>query len=102
MIAGIMKRILATIITVILIVSYNGMMAQQGKAVNEKVSIISFNAGISIPIICYGRNDLAKNNFAGFARPGFTLEINYGWLFTKNVGIAAKAFYSSNRTDLRV
>jgi hypothetical protein len=77
-------------------------MGQPVKTAKEQPSILSFNAGISVPIICYAKTDLSKNNFAGFAKMGFTLEVNYRYLFTKSIGIAGKAFYASNKTDLRV
>jgi hypothetical protein len=78
------------------------LIAQTVKTDNDPKSFLTLNAGISLPIICYSRTDLSKNNFAGFARMGFTLELGYGYLFTRNIGIAGKAFYSSNATDSRV
>jgi Outer membrane protein beta-barrel domain len=77
-------------------------IAQQIKPVKEKKSLLSFNAGISVPLICYAKTDISKNNFAGFAKMGFTLEVSYGYLLAKNIGITGKAFYSGNKTDLHV
>ncbi len=56
---------------------------------------LSVNAGISIPVMCYASVNQA-NPDAGFARPGFYMDISYTYSFTAFSGCKAMFYYASN------
>lgn len=58
--------------------------------------MLLFNAGLSIPIVCFA-SDNHQNAAAGFAKPGFTLEMMYSYRFMDNLGIAGSLFISGNK-----
>lgn len=68
---------------------------QGGKISNEKGSLISVNAGVSIPFLCFGSANLNKSS-SGFAKPGYSFNLKYGYLFTRNAGLEISVFYSHN------
>ena len=69
--------------------------AQQTKLIPDNRSFLSFSAGISVPILCYGSSNIDKNT-SGFAKAGFIVNIHYGYRWGQNLGISASAFYASN------
>lgn len=73
------------------------ILALRGLAQDNVVnrSMISFNAGVSIPIMCFA-SDNYYNTAAGYARPGFTFDLTYGYRFWENLGIAGSIFFSGN------
>ena len=70
-------------------------------AAGQPASSLSFRAGISVPILCYGRHDLSKNSFAGFARPGFQLAVGYAYRLGTNFAVATQAFLMQHPTQSR-
>lgn len=74
------------------------LTAQDKSAWQQHRSFVSFHAGLSFPIFCYASADFANKN-AGFAKPGFTLNLNYSYRFNAYAGLAATVFYNSNKTD---
>ena len=66
----------------------------------EKKSFISFQLGPSIPIGDFVSTDLVANDQAGFALTGITLDLNYLYSITENVGLAASGFYNMNSLDI--
>jgi hypothetical protein len=56
---------------------------------------LSVNAGISIPVMCYASVNPANPN-AGFARPGFYMDIGYTYSFNTISGFNTRFFYASN------
>lgn len=69
--------------------------AQEKPGWTARRSSVSFNAGVSIPFLCYGSTNINKST-SGYAKTGFTFNISYGYLFFKNGGLAATLFYSGN------
>lgn len=70
--------------------------SSMGQEDNPKRSLFSFNAGVSIPIMCFA-SDNYDNPAAGYARPGFTLDIFYAYRFWENLGVAGSIFFSDNK-----
>jgi hypothetical protein len=66
---------------------------------NNKKSFLSLNLGASIPIGDFSSATL-NNEEAGFALTGISLDMNYLYHFTKNVGLAASGFYNMNGLDI--
>ncbi len=71
--------------------------AQDTKNSGIQRSYLSFHAGVSFPIVCYASTSFSNKN-AGFAKPGFTVDITYGYRFARYTGIAGSLFYSGNKT----
>ncbi len=71
--------------------------AQEKYDVNQR-SILSFNAGVSIPIMCFASENIHDRD-AGFAKPGFTLDITYGYRFGQNLGVVGSVFFAGNKTN---
>jgi opacity protein-like surface antigen len=66
--------------------------AQDKKVVKEKKSAISFNMGPAIPLGDFESTDETNVN-AGFAKTGFNLNLNYDYMFVKNVGFTFNFLY---------
>lgn len=75
------------------------VMAQESTE-KEKKSFLSFQLGPSIPVGDFVSTDLASNDQAGFALTGITLDLNYLYQITENVGLAASGFYNMNGLDI--
>lgn len=87
-----MKKLL--LMTIVLLVS--GTILAQGSAKTTATatkSVLAFHAGPSFPVGDFGSNDF-DNEQAGFAKTGFTIDLNYGYQFHPNAGIAASVFYN--------
>ncbi len=73
------------------------MLAAQEKAgPGKERSMISVNAGIAVPIMCYASNEV-NNPDAGFAKPGFIFDFAYAYRFNNTVGLTGSFFYSWNK-----
>ena len=88
-------------VLLIIILAARAGMAQEIPNLTEKKSFLSFNAGLSIPVICYASTNI-YNKFAGFAKPGFTIDLIYGYRIKQNAGISGMLFYSVNQTDNKI
>ncbi len=64
-------------------------VASQAQSVSTKDGFISISLGVAIPTGDFGDNG-ANNDEAGFAESGVAMNlINFGYLFSKNIGITA-------------
>jgi hypothetical protein len=98
-----MKKLLFLMIVLLI----SGAMQAQGST--EKTVTKSFlvlHAGPSFPIGDFGKTNLIDNGTnliyngeAGFAKTGFNVNINYGYQFVKNLGLAASVFYNNNKLN---
>lgn len=89
-----MKKLLL-MIAVLLI---SGATMAQGSKGKVPKSFLAFHGGPSIPVGDFGRSSLS-NDKSGFAKTGFTMNLNYGYNFTKKVGLTGAAYY--NRFNLK-
>jgi len=87
------RKILCWLATVLL--SYP-VIAQETKRLEGERSFLSFHAGVSFPIICYGSSDI-NSSTAGFAKPGFIFDLGYVYRFNTNLGVTGSLFYCSNK-----
>jgi len=91
-----MKKLL--LMTLVLLVS-GAMLAQGSKQTGIMKSTLAFHAGPSFPMGDFKDNNI-DNEEAGFAKTGFTIDLNYGYQFHKNAGIGAAVFFNQyNATD---
>ncbi len=90
-----MKKLL--LIFVALLVS-GAMMAQGSKGKMTPKSFLAFHGGPSFTIGDFNSTD-ENNEKAGFAKTGLNLNLNYGYLFNKNIGITAAGFYNRYNLD---
>jgi hypothetical protein len=90
-----MKKKLLTVLSFMICLA---TLAQNGNG-NSKRSFIAFNLGPSIPLGNFASVSL-DNEKAGFALTGVSLDINYLYHFTENVGLAASGFYNMNGLDI--
>lgn len=88
-----MKKILLWIIAGL---PFIPISTQETKAGEKEKSFFVFNAGISVPIICYASSDINKKT-AGFAKVGFTVDISYAYRVSTNAGVTGSVFYCANR-----
>lgn len=73
-------------------------LAQESNS-NNKKSYLSLQLGASIPLGDFASASL-NNEEAGFALTGISLDMNYLYHFTENVGLAATGFYNMNGLDI--
>lgn len=74
------------------------IQAQENKVVSEKRSFIALHGGISIPVGDFASQNI-NNQYAAFAKTGFTIGLNYGLKITKPIGITAGLFYNSYKAS---
>ena len=86
-----MKKLL--IIVLGLLIS-GTIQAQENKVMSEKRSFIALHGGISLPVGDFASQNI-DNQYAAFAKTGFNIGLNYGYMFKKPIGIAAGVFYNS-------
>lgn len=86
-----------SIATLLLLLSLS-LIAQENNQ-KDKKSFLAFQLGASIPLGDFVSATL-DNEDAGFALTGVTLDLNYMYSFTENVGLAASAFYNVNGLDI--
>lgn len=72
------------------------LLHAQKKYWKQERSQFSVNAGVSLPLLCYGSDD-AGDRDAGFAKPGFRFDVSYGYRFVREAGLAAQFFWSNNK-----
>jgi len=70
------------------------LQAQETRVKTEKKSFLTLHGGPSFPVGDFGSDNMG-NQYAGFAKTGYTVNLNYGYLFNKNAGLTASAFYNS-------
>jgi hypothetical protein len=76
----------------------SGMLqAQEKYAKTEKKSFIALHAGPTFPVGDFNSNNTGNEN-AGFAKTGYTINLNYGYNFVPKAGITASVFYNSYKT----
>ena len=80
-----MKKLL--LMMIVLLVS-GAILAQGSAKTTATKSVLAFHAGPSFPVGDFASNDF-DNEQAGFAKTGFTIDLNYGYQFHPNAGIAA-------------
>lgn len=87
-----------SIFTIILLAFATTSMSQDAKKVSKinKSSNLSLSAGIAIPA---GDFSTSKGAEPGFARPGYNINLNYGYSINSRLGIAATAFYGFHKLD---
>jgi hypothetical protein len=90
-----MKKKLLTVLSIMICFM---ALAQENNG-NNKKSFLSLNLGASIPLGDFSSASLT-NEEAGFALTGITLDMNYLYHFTENVGLAATGFYNMNGLDI--
>ncbi len=86
-----MKKLL--IIVLGLLIS-GTIQAQENKVMSEKRSFIALHGGISLPVGDFASQNI-NNEYAAFAKTGFNIGLNYGYMIKKPIGIAAGIFYNS-------
>lgn len=89
-----MKKLLVLMLA--LLVS-SAMLAQGSRKSVNRNSFLAFHAGPSFPVGVFS-SSYPSNDEAGFAKPGYTIGINYGKQFKSGAGIAATAFYNQYQT----
>ena len=75
--------------------------AQQTEWMQGERSFLVFSTGLSVPVLCYASSNINKNT-SGFAKPGSTFDVSYGYRFVQNFGITGSVFYSSNNTSKNI
>ena len=70
--------------------------AQKNDIVEGRRSYLVINAGVAVPIMCYASKDV-NNPDAGFAKPGFSIDLGYAYRFNKTLGITGSVFYTINK-----
>jgi hypothetical protein len=98
----IMKKILFFMIALLI----SGMvMAQASKETREMKSFLAFHAGPSFPVGDFKKGVLPTDGGffgkGGFAKTGYNLNLNYGYKFGQNFGLAASAFYNNNTVSTK-
>ena len=81
-----------------LILAGSGWLAS-GQDVAGKPFLSSFfqiRAGVSLPIMCYAKTDLSRNDFSGFARGGIHFSFDYGYRLSDKFGLTVQAFLFDN------
>ncbi len=58
-------------------------------------SYLAVSAGVAVPILCYGSKNTGNPN-AGFAKPGFSIDLSYAYRFNNTIGVAGSVFYAFN------
>ncbi len=76
-----------------LLVSGALLAQDNGKAIKTTKSILAFHAGPSFPLGDFKSTNL-DNEQAGFAKNGFTIDLNYGYRLSEYTGIAAAVFFN--------
>lgn len=89
-----MKKAAHVLLCGLLIFTYSAG-AQQKTSWSGLRSVISFHAGVSIPMICFASDDLNNKN-AGFAKPGLIAEIEYKYRFLDHFGVGTSFFWANN------
>lgn len=89
-----MKTATHILVCALLIFSMNAG-AQQKTSWSRLKSVFSFHAGVAIPIICFGSDDVNNNN-AAFARPGVIAQVDYKYRLTDHVGIGTCLYWANN------
>ncbi len=89
-----MKKFL---IMAIALLAGGALHAQKAGAQQTKKSFLAFHAGPTIPAGDFGSKNTG-NEDAGYAKTGFTINLNYGYQFEKNAGVTASAFYNNFNT----
>jgi hypothetical protein len=76
------------------------LLAQEAKETKVvKKSFLILNAGPSFPVGVFNAKDFNKNENAGYAKTGFTINLNYGYQFHKNAGATAALFFNNYNAD---
>ena len=89
-----MKKLLTMAIALLI----SGALQAQNDAVKqEKKSFLVLHAGPTIPVGDFNSTNTA-NSDAGFAKTGYTINLNYGYQFEKNAGLTANVFYNGYNT----
>lgn len=94
-----MKKML--IMAIALLIS-GALQAQDNGVQKEKKSFLALHAGPSIPIGKFMDKKLPVDGFfgaGGFAKAGVNINLNYGYKFADNFGIAAAVFYNNNKIN---
>ncbi len=74
------------------------LMAQGSKSKVVPKSFIALHPGLSVPTAEFNRKD-ANDEKAGYAQPGFTINLDYGYDLSRNVGLSVMAFYGRHNLD---
>ncbi len=90
-----MKKVL--VLMLVLLVS-GAMLAQESKQTGITKSTLAFHAGLSFSMGDFKSSDF-ENVEAGFAKTGFTINLNYAYQFHKSAGIAASVFYNKYKLN---
>jgi hypothetical protein len=70
---------------------------ENGKPATTK-SVLAFHIGLSNPLDDF-RSKTFNNTEAGFANPGYTLNLSYSYLFEPNFGFGGELFYNKYKLD---
>jgi hypothetical protein len=89
-----MKKSLIFVLTVLWIIP---AMPQEKTGGQHERSLLTLSAGVAVPIMCYASKDI-NDPFAGFAKPGFTIDISYDYRLSNTMGVAGTVFYTFNKT----
>jgi opacity protein-like surface antigen len=91
-----MKKILLILTAVTAM--YMTAIAQVRKANKEKTGFLIFTAGPAFPVGDFNSKNI-NNDQAGFAKTGFTLDLQGGYMLVKNFGVAGSILYSRYTID---
>jgi hypothetical protein len=72
------------------------ILSQEKTGWGNERSYLVVSAGVAVPILCYGSKNVNNPN-AGFAKPGFSIDLNYSYRFNNTIGIAGTVFYAFNK-----
>jgi hypothetical protein len=88
-----MKKLLFSIVLCLPLMPVTAQ--EDGKSEVNRSSVM-ISAGITVPILCYGSSNVKKES-SGFARPGFTIDIQYAYRLGNHAGVAGMLYYCTNR-----
>ena len=89
-----MKKKLSVCLIVVL--SVLSTAAQKNDIAEGRRSYLAISAGLAVPIMCYASKDV-NNPDAGFAKPGFSIDLGYAYRFNNTVGVTGSVFYMINK-----
>jgi hypothetical protein len=90
-----MKKIV--LMAIALLIS-GALLAQEAETQQLKKSFLVLHGGPSFPVGDFGSKNMG-NQEAGFAKTGYSVNLNYGYQFEKNAGITASIFLNNYNTQ---
>lgn len=89
-----MKKAAPILVCVLLIFPLSAG-AQKNTSWSHLRSVFSFNAGLSIPMVCYASDDVNKMN-SGYAKSGLIAQADYKYRIFDHLGVGTSLFWANN------